>query len=289
MPNTVRSPLPWMGGKYHLARRILDEFPPADTYDTYVEPFGGAAHVLLLKPVQKHFEVYNDLNGDLVNFWLQCRDNADELQKRLNTLPYSRQLYYEYHKSLFQGASLTPLDRAERWFYVLRGSFLPVMSRSPQGWGMGSVRSGRSRAQSYYNALQLFASLSVRFRSIEIDNRDFEHIICQHQSPRTLFYCDPPYVDAEHYYEGRFGLDDHKRLAKLLNETPAYVALSYYPHPLIDQLYLSSRWRRVTWTTVKHSQRTKQKHDAVSEMLLLNYPAVQTCEIEQTGQLKMTA
>src|SRR6266487_3591347 len=79
----VRSPLPWIGGKYYSAPHIVAAFPPASRYDTYVDLFGGAAHVLLHRPFEKrHAEVYNDINQDLVNFWMQCRDHAEELEAR---------------------------------------------------------------------------------------------------------------------------------------------------------------------------------------------------------------
>lgn len=75
----LRSPLPWIGGKYYSADRIVKAFPCHTTYKTYVEVFGGAAHILLKKLPYKHLEVYNDYNRDLVNFWMQCRNNPIEL------------------------------------------------------------------------------------------------------------------------------------------------------------------------------------------------------------------
>jgi site-specific DNA-adenine methylase len=55
--NTLRSPLPWIGGKYSSAPRILQAFPHHTSYDLYVDLFGGAAHVLLQKPAYHHVEV----------------------------------------------------------------------------------------------------------------------------------------------------------------------------------------------------------------------------------------
>src|SRR5437588_3695894 len=111
-----------------------------------------------------------------------------------------------------------------------------------------------------------------------IENRDFEIVFKQWDKPRTLFYLDPPYVDFESYYgQGKqgFSLQDHERLAQLLNNSSAYIALSYYPHPVVDTLYPAEKWRRVTWETSKHSQRTKDTHDTATELLLLNYPPQQ--------------
>ena len=72
--------LHWIGGKHASAKRILAAFPPSSAYDTYVEAFEGVAHVLARKALEKHLEVYNDLNEDLVRFWMAACDHAQELQ-----------------------------------------------------------------------------------------------------------------------------------------------------------------------------------------------------------------
>jgi DNA adenine methylase len=267
----IRSPITWIGGKFYLAKRILASFPPVEAYDIYVEPFGGAAHILIQKPPAHHTEIYNDINDDLVNFWMHMRDHAHAMQERLESLPYARSLYYAYHTSLYDGTSLSTLERAVRWFYVLRSSYLPEAKTAKKGWGVSSKNPGSQKVKTYFNALQLFESVKRRFRSVEIDNRNFIQVISRYQSPRTLLYVDPPYVDAEQYYKYQFTLDDHKSLAKLLNEAPGYVALSYYSHPLLNNLYPSSHWRRVEWETRKHSQRSRKTHDIAHEVLLMNY------------------
>lgn len=268
----LRSPLPWIGGKHYSAPCILQAFPHHKSYDVYCDLFGGAAHVLIQKPAYKHVEVYNDINGDLVNFWMQCRDNGAALEERCRTLPYARSLYYQYQKSLFDGTEIEPLERAVRWFYVLRSSFSGHHRASPNGWQAGCKDANHGSAHAYHGAIDLFSQLSKRMSRVQIDNRDFADVFALWNTKRTLFYIDPPYVDAEYYYEDAFTLQDHQRLAALLNSTPAYVALSYYPHPLLDELYPADKWNRITWETFKHSQRTKETHDKATEMLLTNYP-----------------
>src|SRR5437773_3576604 len=139
----VISPLPWIGGKHYSAARIIEAFPDPRQYDTYVDLFGGAAHVMLARPLyRRHVEVFNDINDDLLNFWMQCRDNAALLQERTSTLPYSRALYYQYHASLYSGEELPPPERAARWFYVLRCSFTGrERESSAPGWS-GGIKPG---------------------------------------------------------------------------------------------------------------------------------------------------
>jgi DNA adenine methylase len=272
---SLRSPLPWIGGKYYSAQRILGAFPPPQNYDVYVELFGGAAHVLIQKPRYKHIEVYNDITNDLVNFWLLCRDHGQELEERCRSLPYARSLYYVYHRSLFDGTPLEPLERAARWFYVLRSNFSGrPLTHVATGWSAGAKDEHHSAAHSYHTALDLFPLVQQRLQRVMIDNRDFAEVFKEYSRRRVLFYVDPPYIGCEKYYQtapGAFTLADHQRLAILLNNTSAYVALSYYPHHLLDDLYPSSKWRRTTWRTTKHSQRTKETRDAATELLLTNY------------------
>lgn len=64
-----RPALRYHGGKFRLAPWLLQFFPP---HGCYVEPFGGAAGVLLRKP-RVYAEVYNDLDGDIVNFFRVLR------------------------------------------------------------------------------------------------------------------------------------------------------------------------------------------------------------------------
>jgi DNA adenine methylase len=266
----IQSPLSWIGGKAYSARRIIQAFPPLYDYDVYVDLFGGAAHVLLEKPViKKHTEVFNDINSDLVNFWMHCRDDAQRFQARLSSLPYSRALYYQYHKSLYSGEALDSMERAVRWFYVIRSSFTGrERESSAPGWSGSALKND---AHAYRSALELFMPLQQRLKHVLIDHRDFEKVFQSYNHPRVLFYCDPPYIGVEQYYRHPFTMADHERLAHLLNDSPALIALSYYPHPILDRWYPIAKWHRITWMMAKHSQRTKEHHEQATELLLCNY------------------
>ena len=88
----MRPPVKWHGGKFYLCHRIISLFPP---HHTYVEPFGGAASVLLNKPPSE-VEVYNDLDQRITRLFRVIRDSGTELQRRLALTPYSE---IEFHNA----------------------------------------------------------------------------------------------------------------------------------------------------------------------------------------------
>ena len=57
----------YYGGKYFSVKWLLSLLPECEHY---VEPFCGAAHVALNRKPSP-IETINDLNGDLINFFVQ--------------------------------------------------------------------------------------------------------------------------------------------------------------------------------------------------------------------------
>jgi len=278
----VRSPLKWIGGKHASAERITAAFPDPSAYDRFVDVCGGAAHVLMCKPSHDHEEVYNDLDDNLVTFWQQMQKDARALQERLEALPYSRKVYYEFYRSLFDGTELEPLERAVRWFYVLRSTGTGWIRKSPVGWNPLI-----SNVKSFHSALEIFQAVQERFKYIAIDNRDVLVSIKRYDTPRTLFYIDPPYFGTEYYYEPSKNGFPHEKLADLLQSIEGYAVVSYYPHPSIDALYPANKWQRITWQLLKRSQvqcDTRPELDIATEMLLTNYqPATQSLWNEEAA------
>ncbi|MHA1632769.1 MAG: DNA adenine methylase [Candidatus Freyarchaeota archaeon] len=63
----------YMGGDQLLLPYIAKMIPP---HRCYVEVFGGGAPLLLNKPPSPH-EVYNDLDGKLVNLFMVVKEKPD--------------------------------------------------------------------------------------------------------------------------------------------------------------------------------------------------------------------
>jgi hypothetical protein len=79
----TRPALRYHGGKWRLAPWIIGNFPP---HRTYVEPYGGAASVLLRKR-RCYAEVYNDLDSEIVNVFRVLRDTVEALAQLCRCKP----------------------------------------------------------------------------------------------------------------------------------------------------------------------------------------------------------
>lgn len=115
--------LRYHGGKWLLAPWIIQHLAP---HHTYIEPFGGAASVLLRK-ARSYAEVYNDLDGDVVNLFRVARDRGEELRQALALTPFARE---EFEASYAETSD--PLERARR-----------MVVRSFQGFGSAAASGER--------------------------------------------------------------------------------------------------------------------------------------------------
>jgi len=91
--NPKRPILRYHGGKWKLAPWIISLMPP---HRIYVEPFGGAASVLMRKD-RSYAEVYNDQWDTVVNVFRVMRDpeKAERLRFLLELTPFSRAEFME--------------------------------------------------------------------------------------------------------------------------------------------------------------------------------------------------
>ena len=175
------------GGKYRLASWIMQFFP---AHTTYVEPFGGAAGVLLQKP-RSYSEVYNDLDQDIVNVFRVLRDPqlAAALCYQMHHTPYARIEFEEAYLT-----TSDPVERARR-----------TLIRAEMGFGSAGATKNRTgfrtdTARKYATSSHLWPRLPAqlkqftdRLRGVLIENRPALKVIENHDRADTLFFIDPPY------------------------------------------------------------------------------------------------
>lgn len=85
--------IPYIGGKKLLRKKIVEHFPKK--INRYVEVFGGAAWVLFYQEKYAKQEVYNDINGELVNLFKMVKYHPNAVQEELIWLLNARQTFEE--------------------------------------------------------------------------------------------------------------------------------------------------------------------------------------------------
>lgn len=241
----TRPAVRYHGGKWLLAPWICSHFPE---HRIYVEPYGGGASVLLRKP-RSYAEIYNDLDGEIVNAFRVLRDHGDELRRAVELTPFSRDEFRQSYEP-----SGDPLEQARRT--ILR-SFMGFGSGAASGNNTGfranSNRSGTTPAHDWKNYPDQIPSLINRLRGVVIENRDAIEVMRTHDSAETLHYVDPPYVhETRNKLQSRteqttykHELDDaqHMALAEALHELRGMVVVSGYRSAMYDSLYAD--WYRL--------------------------------------------
>lgn len=250
MSGPTRPALRWHGGKWRLAPFIIGQFPP---HRVYVEPFGGAASVLVRKP-RTYGEVYNDLDGVVVNLFRVLRsDDMPELIRRLIATPFAREEFEAAYE-----ISNEPVEEARR--LVVR-SFMGFGSDGfnrtvRTGFRAASNRSGTTAAHDWVNLPSSLRLIAERFQGVVIECRDARGVMMQHDSADTLHYLDPPYMPATrsaksrraggayHAYAHEMTAADHLELLSSVRSLNGSVVISGYPTAEYDTAL--DGWQRVT-------------------------------------------
>lgn len=220
----INSFMAWVGGKKALRDEILARFPLE--YKRYIEVFGGAGWVLFHKPPGNDFEVFNDFNGNLVNLYRCVREQPDKLRDELRFLLNSR-LDFEYMKQMLHSqAALPDVRRAAYYYALIRYSY-----------AAGTTTFGR-QPHAMWNNFPLIEAAAGRLQKVVIENKDCIKLIRQYDRKESFFYCDPPYYQADQYYEA-VSADgfDHQGLAEALLAIDGKFLLSYNDCGFIRELY----------------------------------------------------
>lgn len=245
MTNLSHPLIRYHGGKFRLAHWVIAQMP---NHVCYTEVFGGAAGVLLQKP-RAYAEVYNDLDGDIVNLFKVLRDpeQRDQLIEQLVLTPYSRE---EFENAW--SVATTEVEQARR-----------TIIRAQMGFGSAGATKGITgfridTKRQYGTAQSLWADypehlgfIGQRLSGVLIENRPAIQVLKDHDASTTLHYVDPPYVHDTRYsgaktgriYRHEMNDKDHLDLLSNLLELEGMVMLSGYPSDLYADVLKD--WKRV--------------------------------------------
>lgn len=209
-------------------------------FGRYIEIFGGSGAVLLGKEPGK-FEVYNDIEGELVNFFRIVKNRPAELLLELDLLPLNSREEFASWLHFHDGGNeptihlpdqLEIIDRTTPASLTEEAEKLKTSLRKRSDYRdvrqaaayLMRVRnsyssSGRSFACQPFSVRTLFTQIwemSRRLENVIIEQQSFEVLIPHYDREDSFFYGDPPYYDSEYVYDAEFGWDHHVLLRDTL-------------------------------------------------------------------------
>jgi DNA adenine methylase len=257
-----RPAIRYLGSKWLLAPWIIEHMPD---HSTYVEPFGGAAAVLLRKHPARH-EVYNDLDREIFGFFkvLQSSVQCRQLIRLLKRTPWSRDQYRE---------AFTPTDdpviRAQR--AVIR-AYMGIHHSAlfDLGKAGGFATSNGGEVRSWHTYPRTLARIHQRLKQVVLENRDAFRLFDTHDAPDTLFFVDPPYLPKTRNKTTKYRCDfteaQHIALLQRLNTLQGVAMVAGYPSELYDDML--SRWQRLERIHYARSNGIRK----ATEVLWINRP-----------------
>ena len=257
----------WYGGKFSHLDWLLPLLPDCHHY---CEPFAGSGAILLNRQPSP-VETYNDIDGEVVNFFKVLRDKRAALIEAIALTPFSREEFYRALPS--NGTNVSSLERARLFFVRARQARTGLAQTASLGrWAncKNTSRAGMSGVVSrWLGSVEGLPDVAERLLRVQIENRPAVEIIKLYDGAGTLFYCDPPYVHSTRgdskAYKFEMNEMEHSQLAEALKRCNGKAAISGYRCDLMDTLY--EGWRR-------HDAQPKNCHSIKQvrqESLWMNY------------------
>jgi DNA adenine methylase len=283
--------LSYIGGKSRIGTWIRNYIP--NDIETFVEPFSGMFWVFFRLELSNYPNlktvVYNDFNPLNVNLF-NCVKNYEEFYEVIKDYKsQNKDLFDKFQSEIFSSDFKVDLSTPD---YQTAAKYAYILS---QVWSGTNPEKGKfiDLKGKYRSKFDSFKSKLVdkkwqkHFDKITFcESSDFEDVIKKYDSPKTYFYCDPPYFKTENYYANHdFGISTHQRLAETLKSIKGKFSLSYYHFEKLDEWFPKNEyiWESKEFSKAAMAKSGKSQTKGV-ELLIMNYQKnspVKMIEVEQ--------
>ncbi len=232
---TIEPFIRWAGGKSWFVPHLNDLLSSIE-FNHFHEPFlGGAAAFLALEHKRKSY--LSDINDDLINTYVNIRDNPHLVLNILSTYENTETNYYRIRDLKL----VDPIERAARFVFLNQTSYNGIYRVNKNGGY--NVPYGYRKNWHYDD--QRILQVSKKLKKSNIKCGDFEcnkYIIKRHD----LVFLDPPYTVSHNnngfieYNKNLFSLNDQERLChfiEYIKHKEAYYILTNAAHPKIKEIF----------------------------------------------------
>lgn len=264
----INTPFGYFGSKNKIALQLSKMLPP---HYCWVEAFCGSAALTLAKPPVA-IEVINDIDGEIVNVFLQLRNNQDELCRLISLTPYARQ---ELESARHINVKDNELERARKFLVQAMMAINGVFGKGRGGFSYSNSysRDGRdARVNRWNNLPERLIKVAERLRNVRIENRDTLDLLKMFiNRPATLIYLDPPYLAkrTEGYTNDVNDKAYHVKMLEIADNAKCMIFISGYENDLYNKhLTVKKGWGRKVIDTITKDSNGKT-HDR-SEIIWMN-------------------
>ena len=275
----LKTCLRYPGGKSKATKTLSPWFP--ENFKEYREPFiGGGSVAIYASQAYPNVPVWiNDLYVPLYNFWVQLRDNGEELSNTLNSIKTKVSEYEtqddrdEAHKDLFNQTKLDinnqdGLERAASFFILNKCSFSGLTENS-------TFSPTASRSNFSFVGIEKLKEYSQLIKKWKITNIDYSEVMNE-PGDDVFVFLDPPYDIKDFLY----GKDremhksfDHYVFAENVYKCPHKFMITYNLNERLTELYKDYHLRE--WKirySMAHRGEKGTDENVKTELLVTNYP-----------------
>ena len=260
----------WAGGKTWLIPYILDLTKDLN-YEHYHEPFlGGGAVFFALDHKKKSY--LSDANSQLINTYLNIRDNPEEIISLFDRFEYTKEEYYRIRSEM---TDENTIDNAVKFLYLNQTSFNGIYRVNKNG--KYNVPYGYRKPTYDLDRIKL---ASAHLKKANITVGDFTHNKYKIKE-NDLVFLDPPYTVSHNnngfiaYNKNLFSLDDQYRLKKFIEyikKKGAYYILTNAAHKTIKEIFLSENDKIIELKRNSLIGGKKAQRKLISEYIFTNIP-----------------
>ena len=251
--------LKWAGGKTRLLRKI-DEAIGDGLIEkkTYVEPFIGSGAVFLSLTEKHKFDkiIVNDLNSQLIDVYIDIRDNCERLKTELQKLENdyvetgNKSEYYYVVRNNFnlflKEKNEDSVIQSARFIFLNKTCYNGMYRVNSKGFF--NIPAGRNNNKKLidYNNID---EVSKKLVNVIIENMDYSNLLNKYSSyidEECLLYFDPPYSTSggekgfTSYNKQVFCWNDQENLESTvmnLKDTGAMIVMSNISSDCVEKLY----------------------------------------------------
>ncbi len=257
----------YMGGKIRLSSQIVKFIPE---HKVYVEPFFGSGQVMFKKGYKNvknndnYREVINDFDKNLINLYIQIKENPNELIDELESFWYSEFQHKISKTNSEYFTNQNNIQKQQMYLFNILSGFGGSLDQ-----GFQYSKNGSNHSITFLNKIQEIKQYHERLKGVYIFNKNYKELIKKFDSKDTFFYFDPPYKNTQKYKVNDI---DYVEFQNVLKTIKGKWMVSHYYDDYIKEYFNGYKIEHINHVrSISKQKDGKRPNKKVNEIIIMNY------------------